>query len=56
MSVINMDLPKILEGITVSIIRKTFFIKGKDGLFLENHDKKDQLAFVITKKHSLTNP
>ncbi|MDV5226646.1 hypothetical protein RZ760_011990 [Providencia rettgeri] len=47
---------EILEGMTVSIIRKTFFIKGKDGLFLENHDKKDQLVFVITKKHSSINP
>lgn len=47
---------EILEGVTISIIRKTFFIKGKDGLFLKDHDKKDQLAFVITKKHSKPNP
>ncbi|HEF8773752.1 hypothetical protein AB7179_06775 [Providencia manganoxydans] len=47
---------EILKGMTVSIIRKTFFIKGKDGLFLENHDKKDQLLFVITKKPTTTNP
>lgn len=47
---------EILEEVTVSIIRKTFFIKGKDGLFLKDYDKKDQLAFVITKKHSKTNP
>ena len=56
MEVINIKTSEIIKGVTVSITRKTFFIKGKDGLFLENHDKKDQLAFVITKKHSSTNP
>nr|WP_307773223.1 hypothetical protein [Providencia stuartii] len=56
MEAINIKTSKIIKGVTVSITRKTFFIKGKDGLFLENHDKKDQLAFVITKKYSSTNP